>query len=75
MSLEQYTEVKGRLIAEFYWAGSYVVYVDTMPFDGSYEEAIAKVQGAYPSWGCNVPDFGRGLLEIPIRFFPQGRPY
>lgn len=42
MSLEQQTVVNGHLVAEFFWAGNYIVYIDNVLFDGPYEDAIAK---------------------------------
>ena len=44
MNAERYTEINGKTIEEYYWAGKLVVYVNNFKFDGTYEEACAAVK-------------------------------
>lgn len=44
MSPERTCTIKGRKIAEYYWAGKYPVYVDNRLTEGSYEEVCARIE-------------------------------
>lgn len=43
MSPVRKTIIEGHKVAEYYWAGSYVVYVDDRATDESYDEAIKRL--------------------------------
>ena len=40
MDPERKTEIDGHEVAEFYWAGRMVTYVDHRLWDGTYQSAI-----------------------------------
>ena len=44
MTPEQSTEIKGRKVEQFYWAGKTVVYVDNHLVRGSYSETCEAVR-------------------------------
>ena len=44
MSPERKTTIEGTTVAEYYWAGRYVVYVNNRATDESYEEAIERLE-------------------------------
>lgn len=51
MSPERKQTINGHVIAEYYWAGSYPIYVDNHLFDGDWDAAIEHCSKTKPAPG------------------------
>ena len=56
MTPERKTIIDGHEIAEYYWTGKMVTYVDHRLWDGTYQEAIDKLLAGEGEDGNQNPD-------------------
>ena len=48
MQPERKTEVNGQTIKEYYWAGSYPCYVNSILVEHNYDEAVRRAENSEP---------------------------
>jgi hypothetical protein len=44
MTPDKKKTVNGRKVEQYYWAGKNVVYIDNCLFDGTFDEAVHRVE-------------------------------